>query len=152
MTLSATCAIVEVSHNPSYYRAEQYDSDLGLYYLRARYYNPVTGRFMSRDPEDGKPVDPMSLHKYLYAGGDPINRIDPSGRADAEEEGEIDAISELELATKPARQEAAFNGCMDAVLELLEFSYGFNVASGDTLRFAYDIAKGICGVWAAATP
>ena len=35
------------------YRGEQYDSDLALYYLRARYYNPQTGRFMSRDPEDG---------------------------------------------------------------------------------------------------
>jgi RHS repeat-associated protein len=32
------------------YRGEQYDSDLGLYYLRARYYNPSTGRFLSRDP------------------------------------------------------------------------------------------------------
>jgi RHS repeat-associated protein len=62
------------------YRAEQYDSDLGLYYLRARYYNPATGRFLSRDPEDGKPVDPASLHKYLYAGGDPVNMFDPTGR------------------------------------------------------------------------
>ena len=35
------------------YRGEQYDSDLGLYYLRARYYNPPTGRFLSRDPEGG---------------------------------------------------------------------------------------------------
>jgi RHS repeat-associated protein len=33
------------------YRGEQFDPDLGLYYLRARYYNPATGRFMSRDPE-----------------------------------------------------------------------------------------------------
>ena len=63
--------------------AEQYDSDLGLYYLRARYYNPATGRFLSRDPEDGKAYDPQSLHKYLYAGGDPVNRADPRGRADA---------------------------------------------------------------------
>ncbi len=60
---------------------EQYDSDLGLYYLRARYYNPNTGRFMSRDPEAGNRFSPASLHKYLYAGGDPVNRIDPSGRA-----------------------------------------------------------------------
>jgi RHS repeat-associated protein len=37
----------------SRYRGEQYDPDLGLYYLRARYYNPATGRFLSRDPEDG---------------------------------------------------------------------------------------------------
>jgi RHS repeat-associated protein len=64
------------------YRGEQYDSDLGLYYLRARYYNPLTGRFMSRDPEDGQLNDPKTLHKYLYAGGDPIDALDPTGRAD----------------------------------------------------------------------
>jgi RHS repeat-associated protein len=62
--------------------AEQYDSDLGLYYLRARYYNPLTGRFLSRDPEDGQAKDSASLHKYLYADGDPINGIDPMGRED----------------------------------------------------------------------
>jgi len=65
------------------YRAEQYDPDLGLYYLRARYYNPATGRFISRDPLDGYIDEPATLHKYLYTGGDPVNWIDPSGRADA---------------------------------------------------------------------
>ncbi|MGD0904367.1 MAG: hypothetical protein ABR924_15625 [Terracidiphilus sp.] len=39
-------------------------------------------RFLSRDPEDGDPLDPKTLHKYLYAGGNPINRIDPSGKDD----------------------------------------------------------------------
>jgi RHS repeat-associated protein len=86
MTFSATCATGEVLRSRSYYRAEQYDSDLGLYYLRARYYNPLTGRFLSRDPEDGVITDPASLHKYMYAGGDPVNRVDPRGRADEEEE------------------------------------------------------------------
>jgi RHS repeat-associated protein len=61
------------------YRGEQYDPDLGLYYLRARYMNPLTGRFMSRDPEDGHIGIPATLHKYLYSGGDPVNRIDPTG-------------------------------------------------------------------------
>jgi RHS repeat-associated protein len=67
------------------YRGEQYDPDLGLYYLRARYYNPATGRFLSRDPLDGNAIDPQSLHKYLYAGGDSVNLIDPRGREDQEE-------------------------------------------------------------------
>jgi RHS repeat-associated protein len=62
------------------YRGEQYDPDLGLYYLRARYYNPATGRFLSRDPEAGQANDPRTLHKYLYAGGDPVNAVDPTGR------------------------------------------------------------------------
>ena len=66
----------------SRYRAEQYDSDLGLYYLRARYMNPLTGRFVNRDPENGIVTDPKTLHKYLYAGGDPVNAKDPSGRDD----------------------------------------------------------------------
>ncbi|MFZ1086589.1 MAG: RHS repeat-associated core domain-containing protein [Terracidiphilus sp.] len=75
-----------ITPNNYLYRGEQFDSDLGLYYLRARYYNPATGRFMSRDPEDGKTFDPKSLHKYLYADGDPVNRIDPRGK-DAGEYG-----------------------------------------------------------------
>ena len=83
MTFSATCATGEVLRSRSYYRAEQYDSDLGLYYLRARYYNPLTGRFLSRDPEDGIVTDPKTLHKYVYAGGDPVNLADPTGRATA---------------------------------------------------------------------
>jgi len=62
------------------YRGEQYEPDLGLYYLRARYMNSVTGRFVSRDPEDGIATDPKTLHKYLYGDGDPVNRIDPTGR------------------------------------------------------------------------
>jgi RHS repeat-associated protein len=57
------------------YRGEQYDSDLELYYLRARYMNPLTGRFMSRDPEDGYLSEPVTLHKYLYVGGDPVNAL-----------------------------------------------------------------------------
>lgn len=61
------------------FAGEQYDSELGLYYLRARHYNPVTGRFLSLDNFEGYPSDPLSLHKYLYAHADPVNRIDPSG-------------------------------------------------------------------------
>ena len=85
------------TRNNYLYRGEQYDPDLGLYYLRARYYNSLTGRFLSRDPEAGKPVDPKTLHKYLYAGGDPVNRVDRSGRAALMEVGFIvtDTLEEI---------------------------------------------------------
>lgn len=36
---------------------------------------------MSRDPEDGDEYRPASLHKYMYANGDPVNLLDPTGRA-----------------------------------------------------------------------
>ncbi len=51
----------------------------GQQYLRARYYDPTTGRFNRLDPFAGNIQDPQSLHKYLYVHGDPIQGIDPSG-------------------------------------------------------------------------
>ena len=60
------------------YSGEQTDST-GLQYLRARYYNPATGRFNRLDPFAGDTQDPQSLHKYLYAHGDPVNGVDPTG-------------------------------------------------------------------------
>jgi RHS repeat-associated protein len=71
--------------NSYLYRGERYDADLGLYYLRARWYNPVTGRFLTRDPYQGSAYDPASLHRYNYARANPVNFIDPSGRSAAAE-------------------------------------------------------------------
>ena len=73
------------------YSGEQYDGALGMYYLRARYYNPATGRFLVMDPDAGSVLDPATLHKYVYTQNDPVDRIDPSGRADIEEEAVLDA-------------------------------------------------------------
>ena len=61
---------------------EQYDFDLGTYYLRARYVNPNTGRFWTMDTYEGSPSDPLSLHKYLYCHSDPVNFTDPSGNVE----------------------------------------------------------------------
>jgi RHS repeat-associated protein len=61
------------------YCAQQFDFDFGLYYHRARYLNNGTGRFWTGDTFEGDNEDPVSLHKYLYAGDDPVNRIDPKG-------------------------------------------------------------------------
>jgi RHS repeat-associated protein len=52
-----------------------------LVYLRARMYDPATGRFMSRDAWPGSPSVPVSLNRCLYAGADPTTWTDPSGHA-----------------------------------------------------------------------
>lgn len=50
-----------------------YADSTGLDYLKARFYDPAVGQFLSRDPVAG------STEQYVYATGDPVNRIDPSG-------------------------------------------------------------------------
>jgi RHS repeat-associated protein len=58
----------------------RYDATTGLCYMRARWYDPETGRFISRDPYKGDITRPDSLHHYLYCRNNPIKFTDPSGR------------------------------------------------------------------------
>ena len=51
----------------------------GLYYMRARYYNPQIKRFINRDIIDGSITDSQSLNKYSYVQGNPISLVDPFG-------------------------------------------------------------------------
>ncbi|MFL5733780.1 MAG: RHS repeat-associated core domain-containing protein [Chloroflexia bacterium] len=61
--------------NPNFGYAGQYtDSDSGLQYLRARYYDPATQQFLSRDP-----LEAQTGQAYGYANGNPVNVTDPSG-------------------------------------------------------------------------
>ena len=62
------------------HNSEQLDCARGLYYLRARLMNPLTGRFWTADSFEGSQSDPQSLHKYLYANADPIYHVDPTGK------------------------------------------------------------------------
>ncbi|ABC28911.1 Rhs family protein [Hahella chejuensis KCTC 2396] len=65
--------------NSYLYTGEQYDASLDQYYLRARYYDQNQGRFTQMDTWMGVNSDPVTLHKYLYANGDPIGHTDPTG-------------------------------------------------------------------------
>jgi RHS repeat-associated protein len=69
------------SDNYWLFTGEQSDSDEGLYYLRARYYDPATGRFLGRDPVPGTPTKPSTQHPYAYALNNPCRFTDRSGLA-----------------------------------------------------------------------
>lgn len=68
------------TENHYLYTGEYYDEASSLYYLRARYMNPSTGTFISMDSYEGNIYDPDTLHKYLYANGNPVKYTDPSGK------------------------------------------------------------------------
>ena len=100
--------------NDYLYAGEQFDANLGFYYLRARYMDPFSGRFMSFDSFEGSWVDPLSLHKYLYAGADPVDKIDPSG--------EFFSIAETSIVNS-----------LQSVLANIQANLGFAII--DQLRF-----------------
>src|ERR1039458_5491920 len=77
------------------------DPGAGLYYLRARYYDPSTGRFINRDPFSGSIQHPQSLNRYQYALNNPTLLTDPSGFSaiDAESMGQAGSTNMFYLAS-----------------------------------------------------
>jgi len=69
----------ESGGEPYGFTGEQWDASTGLVYLRARYYQPATGRFLSKDLWTEDQLWPQALNPYVYVVNNPINLIDPSG-------------------------------------------------------------------------
>ena len=61
------------------FQGQQYDLDLGQYYLRARYMNADLGRFWSMDDYEGDNEKTITLQKYSFCSNNSINNIDPNG-------------------------------------------------------------------------
>jgi len=80
------------TENAYLYRGEQWDQDLGLYYNRARYLNTDSGRFWTQDGYEGVSWDPATLHKYTYAGVNPVFYTDPTGNYSLVELGAVVSV------------------------------------------------------------
>jgi RHS repeat-associated protein len=63
--------------NPFQFTAREFDAETTLYYMRARYFDPTTGRFLSEDPLGPEKEGP---NLYVYVGNNPIMSVDPLGR------------------------------------------------------------------------
>lgn len=61
--------------NPFLFTGRRYDTETGLYYYRARYYNPSIGRFLQTDPIGYS----AGMNIYAYCGNSPVLYVDPTG-------------------------------------------------------------------------
>lgn len=69
-------------NNQFTFTGREIDDESGLYYYRARYYDPSIGRFLQQDPYTGQLGAPLShINKYTYAANNPVMLSDPSGKS-----------------------------------------------------------------------
>ncbi|WDM24342.1 Hint domain-containing protein [Paenibacillus polymyxa] len=71
--------VKETVPNVLRYAGEYWDDTTGLQYLRARWYDPGTARFMGEDTYQGEISNPQSLNWYAYVANNPLGYVDPSG-------------------------------------------------------------------------
>jgi len=62
------------------FTGREHDFETGLYYYRARYYDPAIGRFLQSDPAPGRMLSPITFNKYVYAGNNPMLFTDSTGK------------------------------------------------------------------------
>ena len=70
--------------NPWRFTGEAWDAEAELLHLRARYYQPETGRFVTRDPWTGDVWRPSTLNRFVYVSNNPANHVDPTGFSEFE--------------------------------------------------------------------
>lgn len=78
------------------YTGEALDPGTSLYYLRGRYYNPVLGRFISKDPFEGFAQLPTTLNRFIYALDNPASRVERNGLCSTDEHNATDEESASE--------------------------------------------------------
>ena len=71
--------VTEQVPQPFRYSGEFWDNSAHLQYLRARWYDPSVGRFMSQDTYEGDISNPLSLNLYTYVENNPLTNVDPTG-------------------------------------------------------------------------
>jgi RHS repeat-associated protein len=109
------------------YQGEALDSETGLYYMRARYYDPTVGRFLNVDP-----MTDQGEHPYDYAAADPVNGRDPTGQQDV-----IETSLLMWLYTAHVPPPRGYISCWDSI-----------IYSGGSAGSVLDAIMGQCkGTW-----
>ena len=117
--------------------------ETGFYYYGARYYDPVTGRFLTRDPLTGKKESPQSLNRYVYCLNNPLTYIDPAGTNSSDPRQAVEDIFNtlsnlnpetlIEIQEKVDKGEMTALDALEMIIELLGFTVTWKDAEHDML-------------------
>jgi RHS repeat-associated protein len=116
------------SINRRIFTGKEHDTQTGLIYFGARYYDPDTARFLTQDPYLGESTTPPSLHRYLYAYSNPTVYVDPDGH--------------IALLSEGAEQLAVFNDWLKERTTHYEGTGAVGVAGA----VATGVARGLVGM------
>ena len=115
--------------NPFQFTARDFDSETGLYYYRARYFDPSVGSFISEDPEWFL----GGLNAYSYVSANPINLVDPYG---------LSALSYPQMAAMAAENNRS--GQSDELIICMAFKE--STFDPDAMQTGGQTARGLLGV------
>jgi len=119
------------SGNTYGFTSRESETGAGLYYNRARYYEPSAGRFLGADPTGLR----GGMNRYAYVGGNPVNRRDPSGlRLDFGYAGGLGGFGIAEGAVIVALALAALGLCWFSTTSSQPYTYQPPTSTGKLTR------------------
>jgi RHS repeat-associated protein len=130
--------------NPFRYTARESDIETGLYYYRARYYDPIAARFTGEDSSRFR----SGINFYAYVYNDPINFNDPTGLYALKG---FSAPQQVDMMNAIAQVKKKLEECPSCVADpslrdrLLGFIAEGNNGSGVTFIYKDKLEKGHCG-------
>ncbi len=138
-------SLVASDANPFRYSGEYFDAESGDYYLRARYYNPRLGRFLTEDPVRDDD------NWYVYCNNNPVRYVDPSGKIAVVDDASVTLVLvtgaivtvTAEWLASPEGQKALNNGVKiihDAAQTLVE---GVQAGIEAAKEFVGDVADAV---------
>lgn len=130
------------------FTGREWDKEAGLYYYRARYYDPNLGRFIQKDPHPGKVNNPITVvNRYTYAGNSPTVFKDPTGKIFGFDDALIILAVTVGVAMGAADVDIALeNGITDPEKLFWTFVNGFLTGSATTLWTATTGFWGTVGI------
>jgi len=121
--------------------------DDGLYVMRARFYEPETGRFYGKDPVEGSLMQPMSLYRYSYGNHNPVVYVDSTGNISEILEAGLYGGAKFAAASSAIYEEkwgkaawGTFKLGVDTAKEVASFAKSFGSSAASTAHLA---AKGL---------